>query len=600
MWSSRLFWKLVLIYGGLNLLLAITFPIALSRWEEDYVMSQVRIRLHSIALMTKRSVSAELSESRPAQPQPAQLQNADDMASTVAELAELCDVRITIVSPDGTVVAESGTDPEQMQNHGNREELAEAKENEIGDSVRRSSTLGIPFLYIAVPVRHDGVLVGYVRVAEQVQTIRDQARARQRQLWLYAVAIALSAAPITYLIAGRIVRPLSELRAKAQAIAAGDYDQSVRVTSRDEIGDLAVAFSKMGKVLSQQINQLKNQNQRMTTVLHSMVEGVLAVDSNRRVLLANDASAELLGVNLSNAIGRPLLEVARNADIDAAVREAESSNEPTTREINIPGSTRRTIQLLATQLPIEPTPGVVIVLHDVTELRRLEGMRRNFVANVSHELKTPLASIKAYAETLLMGAIDDPANNRKFVDRISEQAERLHELIVDMLTLARVESGKEAFQFVEVDVDTVAQDCLARYQPMADQKAIELRCEGDPQVIAWGDQDGVGTILNNLLGNAIKYTPESGTVVVRCRRDAEFAIIEVEDSGVGIDAKDHERVFERFFRVDKARNREQGGTGLGLAIVKHLAQAFGGSVELISKPNEGSTFRVRLHQRRPV
>jgi len=246
-------------------------------------------------------------------------------------------------------------------------------------------------------------------------------------------------------------------------------------------------------------------------------------------------------------------------------------------------------------LPGDPCPGVLAVLHDVSELRRLENLRREFVANVSHELKTPLSSIKASAETLRLGAIHDPEHSTSFLACIEEQADRLHQLILDLISLARVEAGQEAFEITEVPLASVVEQCLAQHQPAAEAKNITVEIVPAPlPVLAKADADGVRTILDNLVNNAINYTPAGGRVWVRWRPEDSLALVEVQDTGIGISQRDQARVFERFFRVDQARSREMGGTGLGLAIVKHLAHAFGGNVQLTSKLGEGSTFQVRI------
>lgn len=583
MWSSRLFWKLVVIYGGLNFVIASTFPIALSQSEEANVIGHVRSRLQGICVLARDRVQADLRN-----------KEHGELAQMVREIAELTDVRVTLVAGDGAVIAESDTNVDTMQNHSNREELGEARQDGSGDALRRSATIGVPFLYFALPVKDKGQVVAFVRVAEEVQTIKDYTQRWVRRMWAFAFAVALLAAPITYVLAGRIVRPLSELTSGAMAIASGDYDQSITVHSRDEVGDLARAFSRMGKELATQVTQLQDQNQRMATVLGGMVEGVLAVDGDRKILVANQACDTLLDVSLESAVGRPLLEVARNADIDAAITQALSSDEQAQKEITVSTPVRRVISLFATVLPMEPKPGAVVVLHDVTELRRLESLRRDFVANVSHELKTPLASIKAYSETLKLGAIHDPENNVRFVDRISEQAEQLNQLITDLLHLARVEAGNEVFQFSEVPLGSTIREHVAEFEQLASKKNISLQLDGSDDVSGWADQSGVGTIIDNLLGNAIKYTPNDGLVTLRWFHDPQGTVLEVSDTGIGIAPENQQRIFERFFRADKARSRELGGTGLGLAIVKHLAQAFGGSVELTSELEVGSTFRVIL------
>jgi len=246
-------------------------------------------------------------------------------------------------------------------------------------------------------------------------------------------------------------------------------------------------------------------------------------------------------------------------------------------------------------LPSNPPPGAVLVLHDVTELRRLENLRREFVSNVSHELKTPLTTIQAYTETLLDGAINDPENNRKFLERIDEQAERLHKLILDLLSLARIEAAEDAYELLPVPVANTVQVCVDEYLPVAESKGVELQVQPPSEaLVVWADDEGLLTVLNNLLDNAIKYTPSGGSVSIRWHVEGRRTVLEVEDTGIGIPKQHQSRVFERFFRVDKARSRELGGTGLGLAIVKHWVQVFGGTVEVASELGRGSLFTIRL------
>jgi two-component system phosphate regulon sensor histidine kinase PhoR len=347
--------------------------------------------------------------------------------------------------------------------------------------------------------------------------------------------------------------------------------------------------------LAARVDELNQNSERLASVLGNMAEGVIAVGTDETILLANRASRKLLEITVADPLGRPLLEVTRSLAVHAAYVEALQSSSPVEKEFVVGGPSRRSLSLRAMRLPGEPSPGVMLVFHDVTELRRLENLRREFVANVSHELKTPLASIKAYAETLKMGALNDPEHSVAFVSRIEEQAERLNELIHDLIRLARVESGQETFDIVDVDLGEAVQDALAQYATAATQQQISLEAvRPAAPVIAKADEEGVRTILGNLVDNAIKYTPAGGRVTLRWHADGEAAVLEVQDSGIGIAERDQARIFERFYRVDRARSRELGGTGLGLAIVKHLAQAFGGSVGLASAPKQGSTFSIRL------
>lgn len=584
MWTSRLFWKLFLVYGGLNFALAAMFPLILTSWQQSLLVDQVRERLEGMAVVLRAQVETGLKAG-----------DHDGLNELAFRLAREADVRVTLVSANGDVIADSDEDASRMQNHSNRAELIDARETGSGSSIRRSPTLGVRMLYAAVPIMRENELVAFVRLAVGLESIDRQVRQRQLTLWLFAFAIAMLAAPVTYLIVRSIARPLTELTASARAIRGGDYGRSVPLQSRGELGELATAFNQMRTELANRVAQLEDNNEQMSTVLGGMVEGVLAVDAQRHVLLANRACRSLLGIASSEVAGRSLLEVVRNGEIDAAVTIALTNDKTHELEITLIGPPRRVISVFATRFVSGPTSGAVVVLHDITELRRLEHLRREFVANVSHELKTPLASIKAYAETLRMGAINDSDHNLGFVDRISEQAEQLNRLIVDLLHLARVEAGQEAFQFTRVDVASVVDRCVAQVKQLAEQKGIALRITAPSEPLAvWADSDGVFTILSNLVGNALKYTPSKGEVEVCWHRQDDNVVLEVRDTGIGIAPEDQQRIFERFYRVHKARSRELGGTGLGLAIVKHLAQSFGGSVSLTSQVNSGSTFRVAL------
>jgi two-component system phosphate regulon sensor histidine kinase PhoR len=364
---------------------------------------------------------------------------------------------------------------------------------------------------------------------------------------------------------------------------------------RDEVGVLTGAFDQMQRDLARRLDQIQDNNERLQTVLSSMTEGVLAVGPDNTILLANEAGRQLLSFATPNPIGRSLLEVTRARPVFEAVSQALATVAPIVTEFESPGPMRRTLSLRAARLPGEPCPGVMIVLHDMTELRRLESLRRELVANVSHELKTPLSAIKGYAETLRLGAVNDQEHNLHFVRRIEEQADRLHELILDILQIARVESGEQSFDLTDVPIAELVEQCADQFAEVAAAKQVELRIHTPAaDVTAYADEEGVRTILNNLVDNGIKYTPTGGNVVIRAVAEAATVVLQVEDTGLGIAEKEIDRIFERFYRVDKARSRELGGTGLGLSIVKHLAHAFGGNVSVESQPGRGSTFRVEL------
>ena len=596
MWSSRLFWKFFLVYAGFNLMLALGFLITVSVWQRIQVDQFAEQTLESTAVVLSSYLRPELDvffseDSQETDKSATRLR----LQSLLKSLSNETNLRITVIDDNGDVVAESDHDPESMLDHSNRDELIEARQHGIGAAKRRSPTLGIEMYYLALSVKTQNDARVFIRVAMPLNTINQQALAVQSGMTFFVFAFGIVAVGITYAAVGRIIRPLNQLKQGVEAITPEKTDKLVVVESTDEIGDLAAAFNDMQRELTARLSDLRENNEALATVLGSMDEGIIAVDADEKVLLANDASRTLLDSVLVDHVGRPLLEVARSLPLQQAMQESLTNNRTLQTEFEATGEPRRALSLRATCLPGNPCPGVVLVLRDVSELRRLENLRQEFVANVSHELKTPLAAIKAYAETLSLGAVNDTENNLGFVARIEEQADRLHQLILDMIQIARIESGQESFEITDVDLGDVMESCAAQYANEANLKNIRFAIEPpDESIVVSADEDGTRIILENLIDNAIKYTSENGEITVRFRRDGSSAVLEVQDTGIGIAEQDQLRIFERFYRADKARSRDLGGTGLGLSIVKHLTHAFGGSVGLESELGKGSKFTVRL------
>src|SRR4051794_17446831 len=419
--------------------------------------------------------------------------------------------------------------------------------------------------------------------------------------WVLVVVACVWAAALIWWLGVQIIRPVGALTATAEAVAAGDCRQGVHIANGDELGTLGRAIDRIRRAVDQQSIQLAAIDDRQLTVLDAMVEGVIAVDERQRVVLANPAAGRLFGFRPQVAKGRPLQEIVRNYAVSEAAQRALAAGEFQRLEITLSGNEPSSFDVHVQPLPGSPRAGAVLVVYDTTELRRLESVRRDFIANVSHELKTPLASIKAYTETLRNGAIAEPGTSQRFLLRIEEQSDRLHHLIMDMLSLARVESEQRSFEIESVDVAEVAAECLDEHRQLATAKRISLGIEtcngersGSSSYCVRADREGLRQILGNLLDNAVNYTSEGGKVSVAWHIDGSLIRTRVRDTGIGIKPEDQRRVFERFYRVDKARSRELGGTGLGLAIVKHLVHSFGGSVDVDSEPGRGSTFTVSL------
>jgi two-component system phosphate regulon sensor histidine kinase PhoR len=417
-----------------------------------------------------------------------------------------------------------------------------------------------------------------------------------------AVCSALTALIVSVLNAGRAIRPLRALMEAAEEVGARAAGQRVFPERRDEVGQLGRAFNRMSERLADRIARLEEDRQQLRTILSGMVEGVVALDAEQRILFVNDRATELLELSASAAVGRRLWEVVRHRPLLDVVSRALDRPEAWREEINPVAAwsgdhatVGRSLTVHAARLPGPPPRGAVLVLHDTSELRRLERLRQEFVANVSHELKTPLSVIKANVETLMLGAVEDAENRGQFLDRIARQSDRLYALILDLLSLARIESGDELFEFQAVPIGSVLRACLERHRPRAEARGQTLSLEddgADPAV--WADEEALDQIFDNLVDNAVKYTPSGGQVHVTWHAEGECLCVAVSDTGIGIPEADLPRVFERFYRVDKARSREMGGTGLGLSIVKHLVGAMNGSVRAASRVGEGTMFTVCL------
>jgi two-component system phosphate regulon sensor histidine kinase PhoR len=503
-------------------------------------------------------------------------------------------LRVTLIAADGRVLADSdvpAADLARVENHASRPEVAAAlAAGRPGHAVRRSATVERRFLYVAVPGGPGG---GALRVATELTHVDEAVAALRGELARAGLLALLAALPLGLLLVRRALRPLREIAEVVGSIADGELDRRLPRGAPDEFGRIAAAVNDMAGQLRARLQELTEDKERLQAVLAGMVEGVLVVDAEQRVVLANPRLRELFGFR-GAAAGRPYWEVVRRAEVQQAIADAAAKGEPTVVDVSTEAPDARSLQLHAVRFPASgPLVGVVAVFHDVTEIRRLERMRRDFVANVSHELKTPLTAIRGFAETLGSSELPD-AQRQSYLDVILRHAERLQNLIDDLLELSRVEGRQQAFTPSDVDVARLAAGLLRDMRPQLEARRLEASLAPGARGVAFADRRAVEQILTNLLDNACKYTEPGGRVVVRVSEGPGQVRIEVEDTGVGIPPEDLPRVFERFYRVDKARSRDLGGTGLGLAIVKHLAQAQGGEVSVRSRPREGTTFTVVL------
>jgi len=414
--------------------------------------------------------------------------------------------------------------------------------------------------------------------------------------WSIAASAALIGMVLTLSFDRTQANAIRDFAAAVRRLGAGEFNLRVYAGGSPAITDLARAVNASGEELARRFVHLETDRRQLRALLGGMIEGVVLLDAAQNVLFLNERATQLLDLT-TPAVGKKIWETVRHRRLQEIVATAMTVDAPVREELAWHGPVLRDLAAYVARLAGKPTPGAVLVLHDVTELHRLERMRQDFVANVSHELKTPLTVIQVNVETLLSGAANDPEARTPFLEQIQAQSERLHALILDLLSLARIESGAATLEMESVTLQPLITAELDRHRPRAEARRQSLEPispEDASPVAAWADREALATILDNLVDNAIKYTPDGGKIAVRWFRADGHACLEVADTGIGIPQADQPRVFERFYRVDRARSRELGGTGLGLSIVKHLAQAMHGSVALNSEPQKGSRFIVRL------
>ncbi|EAC4329682.1 cell wall metabolism sensor histidine kinase WalK [Listeria monocytogenes serotype 1/2a] len=513
-------------------------------------------------------------------------------------LGEDIDARITVIDSKGDVVADTKKDPEKLDNHMNRPEVTDIlkKGESVGISIRESDSLGYSMLYVAVPVKHQSKTDGVLRISISLESV-DAAVAK---LWgnlalIFGIALVIIAA-ISVFIARKITRPVREIIEVSTDLANHKYDSRIHGKISGELQDLSISVNTLAESLETQMFEIKQNEQRLNAIVQNLVSGVMLINVDKQVILTNRTMYQILGE--TEITGKPFYEVIKSFALSQLIEGTFETKTIQQKEIIL--YFPREMILDASVSPIlgenGEITGIILLLHDITQIRHLENVRSEFVTNVSHELKTPVTALKGFAETLLDGAMYDEMLLKKFLTIIKEESDRLHRLIMDILALSRIEQNPVPENVELVEVDEVIEQSARTIFEMATEKNIQVIIPEKtiPSVTIETDRDKLQQILINLLSNAINYTPVDGKVEVKLIEQEAEVIIEVTDNGIGIPAKDIDRVFERFYRVDKARSRHSGGTGLGLSIVKHLVENCGGRIEVESQEEVGSTFRVTL------
>jgi two-component system phosphate regulon sensor histidine kinase PhoR len=583
----KLIWRLFGSYLLITILALLAIGWLASTFMQRFYLGQTTDDLKARAELLKAQVSAYLD--------PPQSADIDALCKSAGRLSG---TRFTAILRDGTVVGDSREEPRHMDNHAGRPEIVKALAGQTGQSTRYSKTLLQRMMYVAVPVKSSSGVAAVIRAAIPITAIDDALKSLRLKMLFGGIAVAILAAGISLLMSRQYSHPVKEMKQGAIRFAEGDLAHRLPIPDSEEMAGLAEAMNRMAEQLNRRIDTIIRQRNELQTVLTSMLEGVIAVDKDERIVSMNPAAARWFGSERSKVQDRSIPEVVRNLSLQQFITEAVDSSEPRENDITVFQNGERVLNVKSSPLlgADQSQIGALIMFNDVTQLRRLETMRRDFVANVSHEIKTPLTAIKGFVETLQQVNVDDPAESQRFLGIIKKHVDRLSAIIEDLLSLARIEQQDDSLGIhVEpTNLGDVCKSALQIVRAKASEKNIRVVLNCDQQLMADCDPTLMEQAVVNLLDNAIKYSDHGKSIEVSARTENGDAVIEVRDEGIGIAKKHLPRLFERFYRVDKARSRNMGGTGLGLAIVKHIAQVHGGQVTIDSTLGQGSTFVIRL------
>lgn len=517
-----------------------------------------------------------------------------DLEQFVDSYSKTYGVRITIVSQDGQVLAESSVDYDGMENHADRIEIKKALKGENASILRHSKTLNLECVYCAIPINNTE-FNGVLRISVPLEALRGMESGFMKSALLTVAFIGILMLVVSMGFSSYLTKPLDELTSGARRIAQGDLQVEIHTDQKDQIGSLASAFNSMTEKLKENMAQLYSKNSELSAILNSMDNGVVALDEENKIIFCNPQFKDLVERSSDNITGLSIYHVLRNQILYDVIDKVRQGEELAVQEGELNGREDRILKLTGTPLYEEAKKrklGVLVILEDVTQIRKLEHMRSDFVSNVSHEFKTPLTSIRGFVDTLKNGAIKDEKFAMKFLDIIDIETERLNNLIQDILVLSEIENNTD-YNVVENDMREIIVEVINLLQPKV-KPGVELQCDMDAYIRPYAcNQDRMKQLLINLVDNAIKYT-EQGSVLIGCKSDGNFLYLWVEDTGQGMEKEALGRIFERFYRVDKSRSSKTGGTGLGLSIVKHIVEMYNGDIQVESEVGVGSKFLVKL------
>jgi two-component system phosphate regulon sensor histidine kinase PhoR len=578
-------WRIALPYSVLIIVAMGTMMLYLTRVVRDRLLVDLEMNLLVQARVAAENIRPLLLDGE---------NSGQALDQATERLANLIDARLTIIDRDGVVIGDSAVNRLELDNHLERPEIQQALSQGEGTTIRYSTTFDDELLYAAVPIFEDEELLGFARVAISLDQIDANINQLRRTILTITLIMGILSLIMAVVIAERTALPVRRLTRVAHRMASGDLDARLYQTSRDEVGQLTLAFNHMADQLRDRVLDLGDERGRLAAVLENMADGVLITDHMGLVRLINPAAARILEADEAESIGRSFAEVARHHQLIELWQQG--CNQATEQIAAVEMNRQDTfIQIVVTPLEAGDHRDCMVILQDLTRVHRLETVRRDFISNISHELRTPIASLKALVETLRVAALDDPPAAQRFLNRAEEEVDALTQLVQELLELSRIESGKVPLRLTATQVEDVISLPVERFRAQAERNNLKLTIDIQPDLpLVLADASRIQQVIGNLVHNAVKFTPEGGSVEVwaRLNEQGSAVTLSVIDTGVGIPAADLPRIFERFYKADRARSG--GGTGLGLAISRHLVKAHGGQLEVKSKEGKGSTFYFSL------
>jgi len=576
--NTKIFWRISIPYVTLILITLIGLGIYLSKYIEEFYLNELKTKLFSETELSADNLSKY----------PIDQNNSPHIDSLAKHWAELLGVRVTVISPDGVVLGDSHEDWLMMENHSNRPEIMEAKLNGRGSSIRFSRSVGFQMMYTAVPVNDNGDILGYVRLALPLSQINESIDHLRQTIILITINASIIAILLALWLAQQTTKPLRELTKAASQIAEGTFNGALQPHSKDEIGQLTMAFNNMSKQLQNQILAIQSERSKLAAVLSEMTDGVIIVDKYGKIQLINPAAENMFSVLEKDVVGMSMVEALRNHQIIEIWEKSKNSGDSQASFLELLPR-RLYLQCIATPLG-QALPGSHLLLfQNLTRMRQLETIRQDFISNISHEFRTPLASLKALTETMQEIIESDPSASRRFLNQMETEIDALSLMVSELLELSRIESGRVPLVIQKVSPLEIVNSAIERLSLQLDRSGLILSTEMPenlPDILA--DSKRIEQVFVNLLHNAIKFTPAGGSIVIRVNQQDNYVIFSIQDSGIGIPVDDLTRIFERFYKTDRARSGS--GTGLGLAISKHIVEAHGGKIWAESVEGSGSIF----------